>query len=109
MALKINQTAWVAPCKTEKTLRVSFLSNYSKEEGTKVNEPSFTVFARVSEKIDIKKINLPEKGKFMEVGLSLSDYKPEGSEEYQTSAFIYAIKAVDKKEKKESESSDAPF
>lgn len=104
MALKINKSAWVAPCKNNNTLRVAFLSSYEKD-GAKVNEAPYTIFARVSEKIDIKKLNLPEKGKFMEIGLSLSDYKKEDSDEYQTSAFIYSLKAVDKKEK----SSDAPF
>lgn len=105
MALKINKSAWVAPCKNnDKTLRVTFLSSYEKD-GAKVNEAPFTIFALISEKIDIKKMNLPEKGKFMEVGLSLSDFKPEGAEEYKTSAFIYSLKAVDKKE----DSSDAPF
>ena len=109
MALKINQIAWVAPCKNnEKTLRITFLSNYEKD-GQKINEPSFTVFARVSEKIDVKKLNLPEKGKFMEVGLSLSDYKKEGADDYQTSAFIYSLKAVEKKENSSENSSDAPF
>ena len=109
MALKINQTAWVAPCKNnEKTVRVAFLSSYEKD-GAKHNEAPCTFFARVSEKINLKNINLPEKGKFMEIGMTLSDYKKEGADDYQTSAFIYSLKAVEKKENSSENSSDAPF